>query len=161
MASPCSWTFLCHLRLYPKSTTILDDQLLTIGKLTLNLNILYYLDILLSVCPQKIQTLPPVPFILEFSFFIRIMCDCCWKSDTGSIEDLSPQHLTGMFSLAKIKRRSSLEEEEGIDWPKNGKSCLYVHEKADMCFTFVTVRQSLFQTNKARQTDRRIDRYFI
>lgn len=65
--------------------------------------------------------------------YVRLLSDTeYWR--------LSPQHHTGMFSLAKVKRRPLLDEEEGTDWLRNGKPCLCIHEEAGMSFTFITDR---------------------
>lgn len=69
---------------------------------------------------------------------------------------LFPHHHTGVFPFAKVKKKPSLKEEDGIDWLKMGKSCFWIHEKAGMSFTFLTGSQSLFQSSTI---DSWIDRY--
>lgn len=96
--------FSAYLRLYPTSTTILDDQLLMMRKLSfpIHLQIRYYLDILL--CPQKTQTLPPICLTLEF-ILLSVLCVTAVGSLTqGALKNLSSIPQWNVFFIAKVKR---------------------------------------------------------
>lgn len=89
----------------------------------ISVDIHYRLDVLSSVFTQKMQRrcLQLIFVPGELSFWIRFLCVSCWPSDTG----LFPHHHTWMFSLAKVKKKHSLKEEDGQKKKRRrGKPCL-------------------------------------